>query len=752
MDVGVFYCAGLFFPTHPLPAGSFNPSCPVIDTDPPSLYLEKIFLRLEGTVSSHREISLCVILSITSIIFLFFLNLVFPDKHSSYGSGKNLILITIDTLSADKLSCYGSLVATPFIDSLAAAGTVFGRAYSQVPITLPSHATIMTGTYPYSHGIRHNGKFRLNEDASTLAELLKIRGYHTAAFIGAYVLDSKYGLSQGFDLYDDELPAPMYSSSGMYTARRASEVTDSALEWLGKTDEPFFIWVHYFDPHSPYDPPEPFCDLYEHPYDGEVAYVDSEVGRLLGAVSSMGLGQRTMITLTADHGESLGEHGEKTHAIFVYSSTTHVPLMMTLPGSIPPGSRDTTVVQLVDVMPTLLSALGVATPPGCEGMDLFYKSASDEQIAEGYAYSETWAPRLQYGWSELKSLRNSKYLYVKAPLPEFYDLSIDNGETTNIYGESPAGLLYFEAALDSIARSAEETAKNVQMELEAADREALESLGYVFHNFSRDSMLEDPKDMIGIHGEILKGMKLLGNGSYSSALEILTRVLAVDEDDPSIYLAVGFCYDGLGEYAEALSFFKHAIELDPLEERSYYAAANVLARMEMFEESIAIVEALASIYPEDPVVRLRLARALSMSGESDQAYLSYLKAVELGDDDYRTHLGLGRFLTLRGRYSEALSELGQVLELEPGSAEAHALKGASFARLGDLEKAANSFRSSLKSDRTSVSSWVDLGRVLIELGDNAGARDALEEALFLDPGNGAAEKALAQLDNREGAV
>jgi arylsulfatase A-like enzyme/Tfp pilus assembly protein PilF len=667
--------------------------------------------------------------------------------HSGSSGHINVILITVDTLRADKLSIYGSEVFTPAIDSLAGEGILYEKAFCQVPITLPSHATILTGAYPYRHGIKHNGKFKLAPEATTLAEILKLQGYHTAAIIGAYVLDRKYGLSQGFDTYDDEMPGEAYKGSSMYVSRRAGEITGRAVRWLEENQEPFFMWLHYFDPHSPYDPPMPFKSRYDNQYDGEVAYVDAEVGKLLNAVREGGLEQRTLIVFTSDHGESLGEHGELTHALFLYGSTVRVPLILTLPGIIQSGLRDTSVVQLVDVMPTILSILGLESPSECEGRDLLGLSPGEEGVLEGFAYSETWAPKLQYGWSELQSLRSDKYLFVRAPTPELYDLSQDPDELTNIYEENFGGLEHFTSILDSLQKSGERPGMSEDLGMDEVDLDALERLGYVFKTQPASTGEKDPKDMIKFHRDIISAFNFLNEGKYETALNMLKETASRDESDPVIHRGIGLCYGAIGEDSLALTYLGRAIDLDPMEERSYYAASSILERMGRLGEAAEMLEILVKRYPRDPLSRVRLAEVYSRSGSVEKAWETYIAAIELDRADYRLYRDFGDFLIQRGRYEESLKVLERAVKLNPACSEAHSWMGFSYARLGEWEKAANSFWASIEADSGSKESWVDYGKVLRKLGEVEEARRAFETALSIDPDFAPAKLELERMED-----
>ncbi|MHC4773857.1 MAG: sulfatase, partial [Planctomycetota bacterium] len=371
--------------------------------------------------------------------------------------GKNLLLITLDTLRADRLGCYGyDLAETPVIDRLADEGVRFAHAVSAVPMTLPAHCTIMTGLYPPTHGVRDNGLFRLAGEHATLAELLQQHDYETAAFLAAFVLDARYGLDQGFNHYDDDLtlrhrlPTPTAPHNPQ---RPADAVVDAALAWLnahdaGEADRPYFLWVHLFDPHLPYTPPEPFRSRYaDRPYDGEVAFVDEQVGRLIATVEALGLADRTVTVLVGDHGEGLGDHGEDTHRHLVYESTMRVPLIIHAPGIVSPGLViDEAAVGIVDLMPTILDLLGLDAVESCDGRSALAGGLDPERVL----YIETLSPQLNDGWAPLYGLRRVADKYIDAPGPEYYDLTADPAELNNLWPEGPEAARGLAARLEDM--------------------------------------------------------------------------------------------------------------------------------------------------------------------------------------------------------------------------------------------------------------------------------------------------------------
>ncbi len=689
-------------------------------------------------MDQNRNMSAYVIALSSAVLFLLLLVTFLPLGPLLEASRKNLLLVTIDTLRADRLGVYGSTtVETPVMDSLAGSGVLYENAFCQVPITLPSHATILTGMYPFEHGIRHNGKYRLLPSATTIAEDLRERGYHTAAFIAAYVLDGKYGLDQGFDLYNDEMPGELYPGTFSYRDRTAREITDRVLEWLAGAREPFFLWVHYFDPHKPYAPPPPFDASYRDPYDGEVAFVDREFGRITKNLTESGLAERTLLVLTSDHGESLGEHGEMTHSMFVYGATTRVPLIMSLPGVLASGERRGEPTELVEIKPLVMDILGFTAP-------------DTVRPVAGAAYAETWAPRLQYGWSELRSIRDREFLFVDAPKPELYDLGSDPGETANIYAERPDIARRYAALLERVASREARPAVSESVEISDAEREVLEQLGYVFTADTArtpGSAFEDPKDMIHLHREILTGWKLMLDGDYEAAVAVFGEALAEDEEDPAVHLGLGLSFDGMGEEEKARRHLERSIELDPLEERSYYALSNLLRDMGQNDRAADVLRALVEIYPHDPVAWRAYARILTRAGRTERAREAYEEALSLDPGNPEVLFDYGRFLAVREEYQGAVDVLGNLIELDPGNSQALGLLGASEARLGRLEQAEEHFRSaaSLEPGRKEV--WVDLATVLANLDRPGEARACLMKALAIDPDYEPALRALARLED-----
>src|SRR3954463_9218229 len=349
----------------------------------------------------------------------------------------NLLIVTLDTTRADRIHAYGfDGIETPNLDRMAREGVLFEQAVAPAPLTLPAHSSIFTGRFPPAHGVRDNGGFFLDARETTLAERLQARGFRTGGFVGAYVLDHKWGIAQGFQTYFDDFDLSKYQSLSLGSVDRpGNEVADKALQWLdGVGSKRFFGWVHFYDAHSPYDPPEPFKSRYAgHPYIGEIAFVDSQVGRLLAYLDAHHLADNTVVIVMGDHGESLGEHGEGTHGFFVYQATMHVPLLVRAPYDLMAGRRVADTVRSIDILPTALELLGVPSSEHLEGTSVVPLMTGAKKELGLAAYSEAIYPRFHFGWSDLRALTSGRYKYVAAPRPELYDLQEDPGETRNLY-------------------------------------------------------------------------------------------------------------------------------------------------------------------------------------------------------------------------------------------------------------------------------------------------------------------------------
>ena len=409
-------------------------------------------------------------------------------------AGQSVLLVTIDTARPDRLGFYGnSDIATPNLDRLARTSSVFTRALATTPITLPSHASILTGQYPHHHGVRLNGLPPLAPEQKTLAEHLSQQGYDTAAFVSSFILEAQFGLAQGFSRYDDQTAEE--SSAKGYAERRADETTDRALSWLRRAREnPFFLWVHYYDPHADYAPPEFFERTSANAYDGELAFIDQQIGRLIGGVTSSIKGD-ALVIVTADHGEGLGEHGEQSHGLLVHNATIKIPLIIGAVGRPPLPARIDGLVSQVDLMPTVLSLLGLAVPEDIDGRDLTEPLEPDRMVLAESHYADAI-----YGWARLAAIYRNDFKYVDGPNPEFYDLAADPAEQHNLFSVRKEETDDFLRQLTELRGPAADGLGSSVWELDLDSTDRLESLGYVVSGYHpgahRGGEAPDPKRML----------------------------------------------------------------------------------------------------------------------------------------------------------------------------------------------------------------------------------------------------------------
>src|SRR5205807_8525414 len=484
----------------------------------------------------------------------------------------NVVFITIDTLRPDHLGCYGDKqIRTPNIDTLAADGTRFERAYTAVPVTLPSHTVIFTGTYPTLSGVHDFAANKLSPTQATLASVLKDNGYTTGAVIGSAVLDSRFGLNHGFDFYYDHFDFNRLQESNLDEMERPGNiVADVTLDWLSKNyQKKFFLWMHLYDPHYPYRPPPPYSEQYkDRPYDGEIAFADAQVGRLIEFLKNKGLYQNTLIILSGDHGESLGEHGEKTHGFFIYNATLHVPLIIHLPGDMHARTGQN-LVNLADIMPTVLAALNIQLPAHVQGQSLLPIISPKKEDNARSLYAETFLPRLHFNWSELRGVETANYHFIDAPKPELYDLSKDPGETQNLMSQKKAVAEEMRLKLAALIRdysAGRELAEKTG--LDPALMERLKSLGYAgFSGGGNPTVsnrnLPDPKDRIQIYELISDAMSESQHGEYAQSTQKLNAALKTEPDSVAIHYLLGLDYYRMRDYQNSVEHLRKVLQLSP---------------------------------------------------------------------------------------------------------------------------------------------------------------------------------------------
>ena len=620
----------------------------------------------------------------------------------------NLILITADTLRADKLGCYGNdSVATPHIDRLAASGVLFENAATVTPLTLPAHSSIFTGTYPTYHGVRDNGGHYLGPEQTTLAEVLKKEGWATGAFVGAFVLDSRWGLDQGFDHYFDDFDFSKFEDVSLSSVeRRGDEVLDAALGWMSSVRErPFFSWIHLFDPHAPYDPPEPYRTRYEESlYDGEVAFVDDLVGRLMSWVHRAGLNEETVVVFVGDHGEGLGQHGESEHGFFVYDSTMSIPFILSSPYYDLEPRRVAAQVRAIDLMPTLLDLLDLSQPSSVQGQSLRALAEGEETDPGLLAYGESYYPRNHYGWSQLRSLRDGELHFISAPEPEFYDVRADPLEKENLAQQRAGTVRRLQRQLEEIVT--ESSASGVQRQeavgVDPKTQERLAALGYlggVKVNIDPSQPLADPKTKIELHNLIQSAERLSQQGKLLEAYEAVTRALASDPDILRAHYLEGSLFQKMDQPHRAAASFREALKRDPL----YKAAA------------------------------FQLAMTYLQLGRTDEAATGFRRVLEIDPRDNKSYYLLAKLLIERRDFAGALEILDRAIESTSDTAPYHNLRAECYIELGDLDEAEAEISTALGIKADLPRAHYYLAIIREQKGDIQGAISAYENEVRLFP-------------------
>jgi choline-sulfatase len=635
----------------------------------------------------------------------------------------NLVIFTLDTTRADRLGCYGfKAVETPRIDGLAREGILFEHVTAAVPLTFPAHSSIFTGLIPPHHGVRDNGGFFLDSSKTALASRLKSAGYRTGAFIGAWVLESKWGLSQGFDTYSDKFDLSKYKVLSLGTVqKKGDEVMDGALEWLETVqDRKFFAWVHLYDPHAPYDPPEPYLSRYrKDPYLGEIAYTDHVVGRLLDWLKEKKLMGRTLIVLTADHGESLGEHGEAAHAFYIYDATTAVPLIIRTPWN--DRGRCRTQVASVDIFPTILDLLGMAPQKGIDGRSLV-RAVFDPSVELGHtAYSETYFPRYHFGWQHLRSFRSLQYKFIDAPTPELYALEKDPSETQNVYRAYSKRAQELRTALNALVGAASPTTPERQ-KLDPETLQRLAALGYVGNvgEVDPEAVLPDPKDKIDVFALMGKAREAAQQEDLDEAIAIMRRVIAQDPKIIDAHLTLGNWLVKTKRTDEAIDAFRKALALKPDNELAMINLAHVYRERGQAEAAIEGFRSALKLDPKSPQNWYQLATLYLDLGRSKDAESTFREALGWNPKMGSAYNSLGAIAFQRGDLDEAERLVQQALALEPRVPAGHFNLARIREARGDLAGAQNLYRQELEIYVDNGKARFNLAQLLRQRGDHEG--------------------------------
>ena len=616
----------------------------------------------------------------------------------------NVILITMDTTRADRMGFLGSKRGlTPNLDALALDAGVFTRAYSQAPLTPTSHASILTGTFPQYHQVL-TFLIPLAKELPYLPSILKERGYTTAAFVGSLALDPVWGVpgfERGFDTYTAGYTWEGYSPEKRYetTEHRAGVVVQKALDWLAKNKQgPFFLWVHVYDPHAPYDPPPPYKARYaKEPYDGEIAYADAQLGKLFKQLKASGLYDNTLIAMTADHGESLGAHGELEHGIFIYDDTIHVPLLIKLPGKATGGKKLTERVELVDIMPTVLQSAGIAVPETVQGQSLL--GLLTPGTPEGAAAAHAWHDRGAYSqgdyahtafaWSALQSLRAGKYLFIQAPRRELYDDGVDPKAEHNLAGPSSAVADTLSTKLEDFKKLTTNTGETPRAALDSKNANKLAALGYMA---SRDEPTlaaaaakgawPDPKDKIQIANTILKVNAILQDFHCEKAIPVIKEALVADPTIAMLHFFLGGCYMDKNDYEHAIPEYRKTVELDPAFIHAESNLGRALLNLRQYDESAQAFERVVKTDPNIMDAHLFLEIDYAKLDRIEDEIRECRIVLKGTPDHFGSNVNLGLFLVKQGNANEALPYLEKAVSLKPKRPRPHQALADAYSQLG----------------------------------------------------------------------
>jgi len=659
----------------------------------------------------------------------------------------NIVLITLDTTRADHLPIYGyDQVKTPQLQMLAHRGLVFEQCVTASPFTLPSHCTIMTGLYPTYHGVRINGNTALSEKHDTMAKVLGSRGYDCGAFIGAFVLDGRWGLKQGFAHYDDDFDLNKYKQLDLGLVQKSSQaVVDEAIGWLAqRRDRPFFAWLHLYDPHIPYDPPDPYRTEYggRGPaglYDGEIAAMDAQIGRFYDWLDENNLTENTILVLVGDHGEGLGEHNESTHGYYIYDYVVHVPLLIVTPFASLQDRRCPEQVRTIDLLPTVEEMTGIAPGKNLHGrslLPLFFPKGESEKRP---AYSESMAPQLQYGWSPLYALRQYPFKYIDAPRAEFYDLKNDPGENSDLRLRQFAKAREYKKTLEKlIADTGRNAPKTEAADLDQETMRRLATLGYVGSVSSSKSIagktdLADPKDKIAIFEAVSKSQELTFNEKFAEAATLLEEVLSKDPEVIQARLVLSNAYQKLQRKTEAKEQLDAILKQDANHIQALVGMAGILRNEGRFEDVISLCRKALGVDPNSTQALALMGNAYMDRKEYGKALPALQKAAALQAKMTQYRQNLAACFVFLKQYADAEKILDDINQEFPKFPMVHFNLGLVAEEKGDLTLAESGYRKEIEFNPNSVPPRFNLGKLQLKNGDFNGYMEQMNEIVKLVP-------------------
>jgi len=609
----------------------------------------------------------------------------------------NVVLITLDTTRADRLGCYGHAQGrTPNLDAIARNGALFSNAYAQVPLTLPSHASIMTGLNPAAHGVHNNGTYVLSSERATLAKILKANGYKTAAFVASFSVDSRFGLDQGFDLYDDNLQenSPF---KALNSERKAEQVFAPFAAWFDTLkEEKFFCWVHFFDPHLPYSPPVPYSDQFAgRLYDGEVAYVDFLIGSIMRKIREKNILGRTLVVIAGDHGEAFGEKGEAGHGVFLYDMTLRVPLILLAESHLPSIKTIPARVRLIDVMPTILDMVNLTPPPGIQGTSLvpFIQGKKKTDLD---TVIETVYPKENFNWAPLGGLISGRWKYIRAPKEELYDLRADPAESQNLFSTRPKEAAELRAGLEKSIKESLIPGSSGKRTLSAEEQDRLRSLGYVDYSDKTAGNREpDPKDKIDELRMVQDAEKFEFDGNNRAAAELHEKMLALRPGAASSYINLALARARLGDFDAALRTLKLGIEKIPNSTLLLSRLGYTYFVTGKTEEALAAMAEVLKIDPRYIDALTATAVIFDSRGEKDKARNYYERGLTIEPENKFLRLSYAQNLAEAGRIAEAVDLYTRLTKDYPQDPAPFQLLGVTYLMVRDFDKAVENLREAM---------------------------------------------------------
>jgi arylsulfatase A-like enzyme/Flp pilus assembly protein TadD len=703
----------------------------------------------EQAIATRR--SPVILLSIVGLIAAGAILILFwRSKSAGLRSGEykdyNVLLITIDTLRADHLPSYGYTgVKTPNLDRIASESIRFEKAFAHAPLTLPSHASMLTGRLPISHGVRDNAGYHLDNEETTLAEILRNKGYSTGAFVSSFILDSIFNLQQGFDFYYDNFDTPEFQGKDPRAIERvAGETEIQAEQWLDQNaSKKFFAWIHFYDPHDPYDPPEPYRSEYNSaPYDGEIAYTDSVIGKLIAKLKSKKLLDRTILIVTGDHGEGLGEHGESRHGLFIYNSTIQIPLLIRLPSGKAKSIGE--LVRHIDVAPTILDLVGISSPSNVQGASLI-PLINGKDKSERIAYSESLYASLHYGWASLESVTSQKYKYIQAPRAELFDLEKDFAESTNLAEKNGPLARAMNSELQEVLTKY--TNKNLQAQgkIDPDVEEKLRSLGYIGTSVPNSKHNEsiDPKDKVHVAAAVqdAAGAALMEN--YPLALRLIEPVIQEQSNmSEALYLA-GVSHASLGNYDKAIDYLLKTIALTPDHAMAQYNLGAAYLMKNDLKEAEYWLQKVVDASPKLMNAQTKLGQVYMQLKQPEKAQAHFKIVIDYYEDsikkagssksDGTINSSLAEVQFFAGHLKDAEQNLQTAIKLQPSKPMLHYNLAQVYEALNDKNSAIREYEDETKVNPSNFRAYTNAGILYYEAKQLPDAARCFQKSLELNP-------------------